>query len=155
MNYRDRLSTTQGKETVGSCLEPGHTMVWLLDVSTSSYYQEMAAEERPTLSGLFDRAERLYDKKTLPHPTRSPITALRTFFGIATLVGSCTVPVTSLLFAAELFPYSPPSSSQQRSVERQPAERLQLSSEDRAEVGHSITSGVSAKPSLPRTYAKP
>ena len=40
---------------------------------------------------------------TLPHPTHSSITTLRTFFGIAILVGSCTMPVTSLVFAAELF----------------------------------------------------
>ena len=40
---------------------------------------------------------------TLSHPTRSPITALRTFFGIAMLAGSCTLPITSLIFAPELF----------------------------------------------------
>ena len=40
---------------------------------------------------------------TLAHPTRSLITALRTFFGIAILAGSCTLPITSLIFAAELY----------------------------------------------------
>ena len=39
---------------------------------------------------------------TLPHPSRSSITALRTFFGIAILAGSCTLPITSLIFAAGL-----------------------------------------------------
>ena len=37
------------------------------------------------------------------HHIRSSITALRTFFGIAILAGSCTLPITSLLFSAELF----------------------------------------------------
>ena len=41
---------------------------------------------------------------TLPHPMQSPIRALQTFFGIALLAGSCSLPITtSLLFAAELF----------------------------------------------------
>jgi hypothetical protein len=40
---------------------------------------------------------------TLPHPARSSIAALRTFFGIAILAGSCTLPITSLIFAPELF----------------------------------------------------
>jgi hypothetical protein len=40
---------------------------------------------------------------TLSHPLQSPIRALRTFFGIAILVGSCTLPLTSLIFAPELF----------------------------------------------------
>ena len=39
----------------------------------------------------------------LSHHTRSSIRALRTFFGIAILAGSCTLPITSLIFAAELF----------------------------------------------------
>ena len=40
----------------------------------------------------------------LSHHTRSSITALQTFFGIAILAGSCTLPITtSLLFAVELF----------------------------------------------------
>ena len=132
MNYRGQLSMarqTQGKEPVGSWLEPGHTMMWLLGTSTISYYQEMAAEERPTLSGLFDRAERLYDKKTLPHPTRSAIAALRTFFGIALLAGSWSLPVTSLVHAAELFPFSPPT-SQQRGIDQTAQARPQLSQND-------------------------
>jgi hypothetical protein len=40
---------------------------------------------------------------TLSHPLQSPIRALRTFFGIAILAGSCTLPLTSLIFAPELF----------------------------------------------------
>ena len=40
---------------------------------------------------------------TLPDPMQSPIRALRTFFEIAILAGSCTLPITSLIFAAELF----------------------------------------------------
>jgi hypothetical protein len=41
---------------------------------------------------------------TLSHPLQSPIRALQTFFGIALLAGSCSLPITtSLLFAAELF----------------------------------------------------
>ena len=41
---------------------------------------------------------------TLSHPTRSLITALQTFLGIAILAGSCTLPITtSLIFASELF----------------------------------------------------
>lgn len=41
---------------------------------------------------------------TLSHPIQSPIRALQTFFGIAILVGSCTLPITtSLIFAADLF----------------------------------------------------
>ena len=66
---------------------------------------------------------------TLPNPTRSSITALRTFFGIAILAGSCTSPITSLVFAAELFPYVPPT-TQQRSVEQAPQGRSQLSEKD-------------------------
>jgi hypothetical protein len=66
---------------------------------------------------------------TLPHPPRSSITALRTFFGIAILVGSCILSTPSLSSAAELFPFSPPT-SQQRSVEQVPQVRPQLSKED-------------------------
>jgi hypothetical protein len=41
---------------------------------------------------------------TLPHPLRSPIRALQTFFGVTILVSSCTLPITtSLIFATELF----------------------------------------------------
>ena len=132
-NMRDsnQLSTTQhtqDTETGCACLEPGHTMMWLLGTSITLYYQEMAAEERTTSVEPYVRAERLYDKKTLLY-TRSPITALRTFFGIAILVGSCTLSVLSLSSAAELFPFSPPT-SQQRSVEQVPQVRPQLSKED-------------------------
>ncbi len=66
---------------------------------------------------------------TLLYPTRSSITALRTFFGIAILAGSCTSPVTSLVFAAELFPFSPPT-SQQRAADQPSQVRPQLSKED-------------------------
>ena len=40
---------------------------------------------------------------TLLHPMQSPIRAVQTFFGIAILAGSCTLPLTSLIFAPELF----------------------------------------------------
>lgn len=40
---------------------------------------------------------------TLTHPMQSPIRALQTFFGMAILAGSCTLPITSLIFAPELF----------------------------------------------------
>ena len=50
---------------------------------------------------------RIMDQQTildaLSHHTRSPIRALRTFFGIAILAASCTLPITSLIFAPELF----------------------------------------------------
>ena len=65
----------------------------------------------------------------LSHHTRSSIRALQTFFGIAILAGSCILPITSLIFAAELFPFSPPT-SQQRSVEQVPQVSPQLSKED-------------------------
>lgn len=39
----------------------------------------------------------------LSHHTRSSIRALQTFLGIAILAGSCTLPLTSLIFAPELF----------------------------------------------------
>jgi hypothetical protein len=39
----------------------------------------------------------------LSHHTQSSIRALQTFLGIAILVGSCTLPITSLIFAPELF----------------------------------------------------
>ena len=146
MSYHDRLSTTQGKETVGSCLEPGHTMTWLLGTSTISYYQEMAAEEHPTVLGPYDRAERLYDKKTLPY-TRLPITVLRTFFGIAILVVSFTLLSHSLSSAAELFPFPSPSSPQQRSIERQPTATSQLSTEDEKRISRIATQTKQLSPS--------
>jgi len=132
MHHSDQLSTTQqtrGIETISSGLGLGHTIMWLLGTSTISYYQEMAATERPTLLGPYDSAERLYLKKILPHPTQSPITALRTLFGIAILAGSCTLSAPSLSSAAELFPFSPPT-SQQRGVDHGPQVRPQLSKED-------------------------
>jgi hypothetical protein len=67
---------------------------------------------------------------TLSHPIRSALTTFRTFFPVTILAVGCSWPATSLLFAAELFPYAPPSSSQQRSVEQYPAPTPQLSSED-------------------------
>ena len=39
----------------------------------------------------------------LSHHTRSSLRALQTFLGIAILAGSCTLPLTSLIFAPELF----------------------------------------------------
>ena len=104
-------------------------MMWLLGASTISYYQEMAAEEALTSSGPHESAERLYDKKPLPHPTRSPITALRIFFGIAMLAGTCIVSTPSLSSAAELYPFSLPT-SQQRAVDQAPQVKPQLSKDD-------------------------
>lgn len=39
----------------------------------------------------------------LSRHTRSSIRALQTFLGIAILAGSCTLPITSLIFAPKLF----------------------------------------------------
>ena len=150
MNYRNRLSSTkqmEGAETGCACLEPGHTTMWLLGTSTISYYQEMAAEERPAELQSHDRAEYLYDNKPLPHPASAPITALRTFFGIAILAGSCAWLMTSFVSAAELFPYSPPSPSQQRSVERQSAAKPQLSAEDLERISKIATQARNLEPS--------
>src|SRR5437870_2215702 len=55
---------------------------------------------------------------TLLYPTRSSVTTFRSFLRVTILAVSCSWPATALLFAAELFPYAPPSSSQQRSVEQ-------------------------------------
>ena len=50
---------------------------------------------------------RIMDHKMIrdarPHHTRSSIRALQTFFGTAILSASCALPLTSLIFAAELF----------------------------------------------------
>jgi len=67
---------------------------------------------------------------TLPHPTRHSIRTVRTIIRITILAVSSALSASSLLFAAELFPYAPPSSSQQRSFEQYPAPAPQLSSED-------------------------
>ena len=150
MRDSNRLSTTQhtqDTETGCACLEPGHTMMWILGASTISYYQEMAAEEHPASLEPHDRAERFYDTKTLPHSRRSSITALRTFFGIAILVGSFTLSPLSLSSAAELYPFTPPSSSQQRSVERQPAGKAQLSTEDETRISRIATQAKQLSPS--------
>lgn len=132
MPYGHQLSITQrtlGKEAVVSLLEPGHTVMWLLGTSTISYYQKMATEKPPTMFKPNDRAEHFYAKKFLPRPIRSSITALRIFFGIAILAGSCTLSLTSLASAAELFPFSPPT-SQQRAIDQPSQVRPQLSKED-------------------------
>jgi hypothetical protein len=39
----------------------------------------------------------------LSHHTRSSLRPLQTFLGIAILASSCTLPITSLIFASELF----------------------------------------------------
>ena len=39
----------------------------------------------------------------LPHPMQSSTRVLQAFLGIAILAGSCTLPITSLIFAPELF----------------------------------------------------
>jgi hypothetical protein len=67
---------------------------------------------------------------TLPHPTRSSITKFRTILRVTILAVGCTLPTISFLFAAELFPFAPPSSSQQRSVEQQSVAKPQLTQED-------------------------
>jgi hypothetical protein len=61
------------------------------------------------------------------------IRMFRTFLRITIIAVGCTLSANSLLFAAELFPYAPPS-SQQRSVEQQRAPGPQLSSEDLANI---------------------
>jgi hypothetical protein len=66
---------------------------------------------------------------TLPTSSRSSITTLRAFFRIAILAGSCISPDTSLVFSAELFPFSPPT-SQQHATDQSPQVRPQLSKED-------------------------
>ena len=66
MNYRNQLSSTnqtEGDETGCACLEPGHTMMWLLGTTTISYYQEIAAEELPTLLKPNGGAEWPYSQK--------------------------------------------------------------------------------------------
>ena len=42
-------------------------------------------------------------RDALPHPIQSPIRALQTFFEATILVSICTLPITSLVFAAALF----------------------------------------------------
>jgi hypothetical protein len=149
MHYSNQISTTQhtqDTETGCACLEPGQTMMWLLGTSTIPYYQEMAAEEPTTWLEPTDRAERLYDQ-SLPHPTRSPITALRSFFGMAMLAGSCAWLMTSLVYAAELFPFPLPSSPQSRSIERQPTATPQLSTEDEKRISRIVTQTKQLSPS--------
>lgn len=83
----------------------------------------------------------------LSPPTRSSIIAFRTLLGITVLVGGCTLSAISFLFAAELFPFAPPSPSQQRSVEQQPAARPQLSLEDMGRISKIITQAKQLSPS--------
>jgi hypothetical protein len=150
MDYRNRLSSTkqmEGAETGCACLEPGHTMMWLLGTSTIPYYQEMAAEEVSPSSGPYENAERLYVEKILPHSIRSSITALRTFFGIAILIAGCTLPIASLVCAAELFPFPSPASPQQRSIERQSTAPPQLSAEDERRISRIATQTKQLSPS--------
>jgi hypothetical protein len=81
------------------------------------------------------------------HPKRTAITTFRTLFRITILAVGCTLCATSLLFAAELFPYAPPSSSQQRSVEQQPATRPKLSSEDLDRISKIVDQAQKLSPS--------
>ena len=83
----------------------------------------------------------------LAHHTRSSIRALQTFLGIAILAGSCAWLMTSFVSAAELFPYTPPSPSQQRSVERQSAAKPQLSAEDLERISKIATQARNLEPS--------
>jgi Ca2+-dependent lipid-binding protein len=81
---------------------------------------------------------------TFSHTKQTSITTFRTILGIAILALGCTLPVSSLVFAAELFPYAPSSPSQQGSVEQQPTAKPQFSLEDKAEIrtfNHSWHSG--------------
>jgi len=70
---------------------------------------------------------------TFSSPTRSLITTFRTLSRVIILAVGCTLSANSLLFAAELFPYVPPS-SQQRSAEHQPSAWPPLSSEEKTEI---------------------
>ncbi len=84
---------------------------------------------------------------TLPHPTRSSIRALRTFFGIAMLVGTCIVSISSLSSAAELFPFPSQSSSQPRSIERQSTTPPRLSAEDEKRISRIASQAKQLSPS--------
>jgi hypothetical protein len=87
---------------------------------------------------------------TLPYPTRPSITTFRTFLRVTILAVGCTLSANSLLFAAELFPYAPPSPSQQRSVEQQNAARPQLSSEDLDRISKIVAQTKGLDPSAKR-----
>ena len=82
----------------------------------------------------------------LSHPPRPTITTFRTFLRITILAVGCTLSANSLLFAAELFPFAPPSPSQQRSVEQQPAARPQLSPEDLERISRIATQANQLNP---------
>ena len=76
-------------------------LLWVSDMYHSNHPYSMQQPQD------FETVPRITDHQlildTLSHPIRSAITAVRTFFGIAILVGSCTLPITSLIFAPELF----------------------------------------------------
>jgi hypothetical protein len=90
---------------------------------------------------------------TLPHPTRSSITTLRIILLVSILTIGYTLSANSLLFTAELFPYAPPSSSQQRSFEQYPAPAPQLSSEDEKRISR-IAAQAKQLSSTDRTQLK-
>ena len=108
-------------------IEPNASMPKRLPLST------YASNEGIDKNNTYATVPRIMDQNmildALPHPPRSSITALRTFFGLAILAGSCISPIPSFVFAAELFPFSPPT-SQQRNLEQVPQVRPQLSKED-------------------------
>lgn len=83
---------------------------------------------------------------TLPHPTWSSITMFRTILRITILAVGSALSANSLLFAAELFPYAPPSSSQQRSGEQQSIPTPQLSSEDEKRISRITTQAKQLSP---------
>ena len=97
------------------------------------YIRNSPTNEGIDKSNPYDTVPRIMEYEmipdTLPHPTRSSVTTIRAFLLVAILAVGCALSANSLLFAAELFPYAPPS-SQQRSVEQYPAPKPQLSSED-------------------------
>ena len=66
---------------------------------------------------------------------------------VAILAGTCIVSIPSLSSAAELYPFTPPSSSQQRSIERQPAGKAQLSTEDETRISRIATQAKQLSPS--------
>ena len=62
-------------------------------------------------------------------PRRS-ITTFLTILRITVLSTSCSLSTISFSFAAELFPFAPPSTSQQRPIEQHSTPRSQLPSEE-------------------------
>jgi hypothetical protein len=83
---------------------------------------------------------------TPSHPTRSAITIFRTVFRVTILAVGCILCAKSILLAAELFPFTPPPRSQQRSVEQQPV-RPSLTSEELDRISKIATQARQLSPS--------